>query len=508
MTLDAHDRRPARRAVRRDARPARRARHRHAEVRSNDRKLLFGDIGVVTMRPSDVPTYVEAGAADVGFTGKDVLTEQSERTSTSCSTSATGVHDGPGDRRRARPGRGGAAAPRRHPRRDEVPEDRGRLLRAHRPPGRDRGGQGLGRARAADRPRRGDRRPHGDRHDAARERPRRARGDLPVDGAAHRQPGRHKLKARGDRRRSSTGCVRAVRCASTPRGRRGPAAAAQRARWPRAARRSPTRWRALVDGRARRRRRRAARARRAARRRRRRPGAPDRRRAGDAAGADVAAGLHTAIANVMFVADAGGRRRPGGRRCRRASGSVLREVPVRRAGVYVPGGRVPLPSTLVMGVVTARAAGVEEVCVAHAAARAPGHPGRRALLGVTEVYAMGGAHAVAALAYGTEEVERVDVICGPGNLTAGGQAPGLRERRDRRLLRPQRRPRHRRRDRRPAAHRPRPARPGRARARDRRRGDRPTTPRCWTPSPRRSPSWRPIARRPIRRGSRSRTRRR
>jgi len=50
-----------------------------AEVRSNDRKLLFADVGIVTMRPSDVPTYVEAGAADVGITGKDVLTEQSER---------------------------------------------------------------------------------------------------------------------------------------------------------------------------------------------------------------------------------------------------------------------------------------------------------------------------------------------------------------------------------------------------------------------------------------------
>jgi ATP phosphoribosyltransferase len=50
-----------------------------AEVRSNDRKLLFADVGIVTMRPSDVPTYVEAGAADVGITGKDVLMEQSER---------------------------------------------------------------------------------------------------------------------------------------------------------------------------------------------------------------------------------------------------------------------------------------------------------------------------------------------------------------------------------------------------------------------------------------------
>jgi ATP phosphoribosyltransferase len=46
------------------------------ELRSNDRKLLFGDIGVITMRPSDVPTYVEAGAADLGVTGKDVLLER------------------------------------------------------------------------------------------------------------------------------------------------------------------------------------------------------------------------------------------------------------------------------------------------------------------------------------------------------------------------------------------------------------------------------------------------
>ena len=50
-----------------------------SEVRSNDRKLLFEDAGLITMRPSDVPTYVEAGAADIGITGKDVLMEQSER---------------------------------------------------------------------------------------------------------------------------------------------------------------------------------------------------------------------------------------------------------------------------------------------------------------------------------------------------------------------------------------------------------------------------------------------
>jgi len=50
-----------------------------APVRANDRRLLFEDVGIVTMRPSDVPTYVEAGAADIGITGKDVLMEQSGR---------------------------------------------------------------------------------------------------------------------------------------------------------------------------------------------------------------------------------------------------------------------------------------------------------------------------------------------------------------------------------------------------------------------------------------------
>jgi ATP phosphoribosyltransferase len=50
-----------------------------AEVRANDRKLLFEEAGIVTMRPSDVPTYVENGAADIGVTGKDVLSEQAGR---------------------------------------------------------------------------------------------------------------------------------------------------------------------------------------------------------------------------------------------------------------------------------------------------------------------------------------------------------------------------------------------------------------------------------------------
>ena len=50
-----------------------------SEVRSNDRKLLFAEAGIVTMRPSDVPTYVEHGSADIGITGKDVLLEQEQR---------------------------------------------------------------------------------------------------------------------------------------------------------------------------------------------------------------------------------------------------------------------------------------------------------------------------------------------------------------------------------------------------------------------------------------------
>ena len=50
-----------------------------SEVRTNDRRLLFADVGIVTMRPSDVPTYVEHGSADIGITGKDVLLEQADR---------------------------------------------------------------------------------------------------------------------------------------------------------------------------------------------------------------------------------------------------------------------------------------------------------------------------------------------------------------------------------------------------------------------------------------------
>src|ERR1700730_17211704 len=134
---------------------------------------------------------------------------------------------------------------------------------------------------------------------------------------------------------------------------------------------------------------------------------------------DVVAGLQVAIANVAEVAQAGGAHDrvvelPQGHRVR------LREVPVGSAAIYVPGGRAPYPSTVVMGVVTARAAGVLDVGVC-SPPRADGeiHPavlGTCRLCGVERVYRMGGAQAIAALAFGTESVARVDVIAGPGNL--------------------------------------------------------------------------------------------
>ena len=127
------------------------------------------------------------------------------------------------------------------------------------------------------------------------------------------------------------------------------------------------------------------------------------------------AGLELAITNVALVADAAigedvSVSLPQGQRV------VLREVPVRRAAIYVPGGRAPYPSTVVMGVVTARAAGVEEVAVLTPPPIDPVIRGTCDLCGVHEVYAMGGAHGVAALAYGTETIERADVIAGPGSL--------------------------------------------------------------------------------------------
>ena len=134
---------------------------------------------------------------------------------------------------------------------------------------------------------------------------------------------------------------------------------------------------------------------------------------------DLVAGLQVAIVNVARVAE-GGVGQESTVALSQGQTLRLREIPVGSAAVYVPGGRAPYPSTVVMGVVTARAAGVLEVVVC-----APPGPngqidpailGTCRLCGVERVYRMGGAQAIAALALGTETVRPVEVIVGPGNL--------------------------------------------------------------------------------------------
>jgi histidinol dehydrogenase len=95
------------------------------------------------------------------------------------------------------------------------------------------------------------------------------------------------------------------------------------------------------------------------------------------------------------------------------AGQLVR--PISSVGCYVPSGRHPLPSTLLMTAIPAQVAGVERVVVVSAKPAleilAAAH-----LLGIREFYRVGGAHAIAALAYGTAMIERVDKIVGPGNL--------------------------------------------------------------------------------------------
>ena len=127
----------------------------------------------------------------------------------------------------------------------------------------------------------------------------------------------------------------------------------------------------------------------------------------------VRAAIAAAARNIEKVAR---RQKPRGWSISTSPGVSVeqRVVPLDRVGCYVPGGRYPLPSSLLMTVIPARTAGVEELIVACprpepivlAAARAAG---------VTRLFRMGGAHAIAALAYGTGAVPRVDKIVGPGN---------------------------------------------------------------------------------------------
>jgi histidinol dehydrogenase len=127
--------------------------------------------------------------------------------------------------------------------------------------------------------------------------------------------------------------------------------------------------------------------------------------------------LETAAANIRAVAEA---QLAAERDVKLGQGQSveLREVPVGSAGVYAPGGGAPYPSTVLMGCIPAKVAGVERVALA----TPPGDGevsdvilAAAAIGGADEVYAVGGAQAVAALAVGTERIAPVDVIAGPGN---------------------------------------------------------------------------------------------
>jgi histidinol dehydrogenase len=101
-----------------------------------------------------------------------------------------------------------------------------------------------------------------------------------------------------------------------------------------------------------------------------------------------------------------------------ALGQIVR--PLDRVGIYVPGGAAPLPSSLIHAAVPARVAGVREIVVCSPPQRSSGEPAMAVLAaahlaGVDRFFAVGGAQAIAALAYGTESVPRVDAVAGPGN---------------------------------------------------------------------------------------------
>jgi histidinol dehydrogenase len=134
---------------------------------------------------------------------------------------------------------------------------------------------------------------------------------------------------------------------------------------------------------------------------------------------ELRAALELAAANIRAVAEA--ELRPPAETVELPQGHTVtvRDVPVRSAGVYAPGGRAAYPSSVLMCCVPARVAGVERVAVASPpgpdGTLSPVVLGACGVAGADEVYAMGGAQAVAALALGTETVPRVDVVAGPGN---------------------------------------------------------------------------------------------
>jgi histidinol dehydrogenase len=142
-------------------------------------------------------------------------------------------------------------------------------------------------------------------------------------------------------------------------------------------------------------------------------GLDEMRAAAAAIPAPVRDAIRTAARNIRAVAR---RQVPRGWRARVAPGVTVeqRVIPLDRVGCYVPGGRYPLPSSLLMTAIPAAAAGVKEI-VAVCPRPEPAVMAAAIEAGVSRLFRIGGAHAVAALAYGTSSIPRVDKIVGPGN---------------------------------------------------------------------------------------------
>jgi histidinol dehydrogenase len=137
------------------------------------------------------------------------------------------------------------------------------------------------------------------------------------------------------------------------------------------------------------------------------------RAAWKSANPDLKAALHTAAANIRRFCKWQKPREWSRTKNGITLGQIVR--PLDSVGCYVPGGRYPLISTLLMTVIPAQVAGVENIRVVSPQPRAE-VLAAAGMLGVREVYRLGGAQAIAALAYGTQSIPRVDKIVGPGNL--------------------------------------------------------------------------------------------
>jgi len=129
--------------------------------------------------------------------------------------------------------------------------------------------------------------------------------------------------------------------------------------------------------------------------------------------------METAVENIRMVAKAQMQDEPKIVELPQGQIVTVREMPVGSAGIYAPGGRAAYPSSVLMCAIPARVAGVERIALVSP----PGEDGRppkavlaaASLCGVDEIYAVGGAQAIFALAWGTDTIPQVDVVVGPGN---------------------------------------------------------------------------------------------